>query len=156
MVVYFLRHAEAEPDAGTDFDRKLAAKGLEQAEKMAKFIARNGLQPELIITSPVVRARQTAKIVSQKLGEIDLVVEEWLACGMTPEACLEGIRAYEHKASLMVVGHEPDFSGAIARLLGLASQEAINVRKASLTAIEIETLQPGLGRLEFFTPVRIV
>ena len=156
MVVYFLRHAEAEPDAGTDFDRKLTTKGLEQAEKMAKFILRNGLQPELIISSPVVRARQTAKIISQKLGDADLVVEGWLACGMTPESCLDELRAYEQKASVMVVGHEPDFGYAIAHLLGLASADAINVRKASLTAIEIETLQPGRGRLEFFTPVRIV
>lgn len=156
MVVYFLRHAEAEPDAGTDFDRKLTTKGLEQAEKMAKFILRNGLQPELIISSPVVRARQTAKIISQKLGDADLVVEDWLACGMSPESCLEELRAYEQKASVMVVGHEPDFGYAIAHLIGLANADAINVRKASLTAIEIETLQPGHGRLEFFTPVRIV
>jgi len=156
MVVYFLRHAEAEPDAGTDFDRKLTTKGLEQAEKMAKFILRNGLQPELIISSPVVRARQTAKIVSQKLGDADLVVESWLACGMSAESCLEELQAYAKKSSVMVVGHEPDFSHAIAHLIGLGHAEAINVRKASLTAIEIETLQPGQGRLEFFTPVRIV
>jgi len=156
MVVYFLRHAEAEPDAGTDFDRKLTTKGLEQAEKMGKFILRNGLQPELIISSPVVRARQTAKIISQKLGDADLVIESWLACGMRPDACLEEIKVYEHKSSIMVVGHEPDFSGAIAHLLGMADPEAIDVRKASLTAIEIETLQPGYGRLQFFTPVRIV
>lgn len=61
MTIGFLRHAEAEDGHGSDFGRKLTPKGLEQAAKAGKFFQRNGLLPDLIVTSPVVRARQTPR-----------------------------------------------------------------------------------------------
>ena len=156
MIVYFLRHAEAEPDARRDFDRELTVKGLEQAEKAGKFFARNGLLPDLIITSPVVRARQTARIVAQRLGDIDLVEEPWLACGMRPETCLRELGNYANKPAVLVVGHEPDFSQAIASLIGLHDPGNLHVRKASLTAISMPTIAPGAATMEFLVPARLM
>lgn len=155
MVVYFLRHAEAEPDADNDFDRKLTPKGLEQAEKAGKFCARNGLVPDLIVSSPVLRAKQTAKIVAQKLGA-DLAEVHWLACGMANETCLKELRAMERHGSVMLVGHEPDFSEAAAFLLGLPDSDAVKIRKASLTAVDLPEIRPGRGQLQFLVPVRLM
>ncbi len=156
MLLYFLRHAEAEAEVTTDFDRKLTPKGLEQADKVGKFCARFGLIPDVILTSPVVRAEQTARAVSKRLDDRELVVERWLACGMSPEICLESLQACAKFDHVMLVGHEPDFSGAISACLGLPEPDNFNIRKASLTAIAMPRLRAGTGRLEFTIPVRLM
>lgn len=156
MVVHFLRHADAEPDVAPDFNRRLTSKGLEQAEKVGKFLVRYGLIPDIIVSSPVVRAWQTAKIAAQKLGEVELVEGRWLACGMTPETCLRELTAYTEKSSVLLVGHEPDFSEAIASLIGLHDSNGIKVRKASLTAVDLFQIAPGKGELQFSVPVRLM
>jgi phosphohistidine phosphatase len=156
MTVYFLRHADAEPDAARDFERKLTPKGLEQAEKAGKFLVRHGLVPALILTSPVVRARQTAKIVARRLGDADLVEERWLACGMSPESCLRELAVHQHLESVLLVGHEPDFSETISALTGLPDPVNLNIRKASLTAVDLPRLEPGAGQLQFLVPSRLM
>jgi phosphohistidine phosphatase len=156
MVAYFLRHADAEPRIVSDHERKLTPKGLEQAEKAGKFLARCGLLPEIILTSPVVRALQTAKIVSEKLGETELSEVDWLACGMTAETCLIELKACQGKASVLLVGHEPDFSETISTMLGLKDPAAIKVRKASLTGVELLDFQAGQGQLHLLVPARLM
>lgn len=156
MVVYFLRHADAEPDVAPDFNRQLTAKGLEQAEKVGKFLVRYGLLPEVIISSPVVRAWQTARIVAQKLGNAEVAEGRWLACGMDPETCLEELRPYTKTPSILLVGHEPDFGDAISSLIGLPDPAGLKIRKASLTAVDLPHLAAGRGELQFSVPVRLM
>lgn len=156
MVVYFLRHAEAESGTGSDAKRKLTTKGLEQAEKVGRFLVTYGLLPEAILTSPLVRAKQTAKLVAKKLGRVGMIEAPWLACGMSPDTCLEGLRPYAELGSLVLVGHEPDFSRTIAAFLGEIPPGAIHVRKASLTAIDLRELKPGGGCLQFLIPSRLM
>ena len=156
MLVYFLRHADAEPDVAPDFNRQLTPKGLEQGEKVGKFLARSGLLPEVIVSSPVVRAWQTAKIVAQKLGNVEVAEGRWLACGMNPESCLEELRPYSKNASVLLVGHEPDFGEAIASLIGLPDPAGLKIRKASLTAVDLPHLVAGRGELQFSVPVRLM
>ncbi len=156
MVVSFLRHAEAEDEKTSDFERKLTPKGLGQAEKVGAFCARYGLVPGLIVTSPVVRAEQTARIVARKLGDCPLAVERWLACGMSPATCLGELAGFAKFESLMLVGHEPDFSRTIAMLIGLNDSDAIQIRKSSLTVIDVRHFRSGGGRLEYVVPVRLM
>ncbi|MCK9588485.1 MAG: phosphoglycerate mutase family protein [Terrimicrobiaceae bacterium] len=155
MTIGFLRHAEAEDGKGSDFDRKLTPKGLDQAAKAGKFCLRNGLLPDLIITSPLVRARQTAGIVAEITG-CDLIEGRWLACGMEPADCLREIAVYSHKNFVLLVGHEPDFSSAIAGLLGLPDPSALKIRKASLTVLDLVEPGPGCGQLQFLIPARLM
>ena len=155
MMLCFLRHAEAEDSAASDHERKLTPKGLEQAAKAGKFLARAGILPDLIITSPVVRAKQTAAIVSHLLG-VDLVEARWLSCGMEPKDCLSGISAFSSKESILLVGHEPDFSETIAALIGLSDPSALKIRKASLVVIDLAGLNPGCGQLQFLIPARLL
>jgi phosphohistidine phosphatase len=156
MLLYFLRHAEAEDEVTTDFDRRLTPKGLEQADKAGKFCVRFGLVPDIILSSPVVRAEQTAKAVSKRLDDREIVIERWIACGMTPDACLESLSAYAKFDHVMLVGHEPDFSETIAALIGMPDGGHMNIRKASLTAVDLPRLRAGMGRLEFTIPVRLM
>ena len=57
---------------------------------------------------------------------------------------------------MLLVGHEPDFSDTIAALLGLADPDALNIRKASLTGIELSGFTAGAGRLQLLVPVRLM
>ena len=156
MLLYFLRHAEAEDEVTTDFARELTPKGLEQAEKVGKFCVRFGLIPDVILSSPVVRAEQTARAVSMRLDGRSVIVEPWLACGMSPEMCLDALAAFAKFKHVMLVGHEPDFSAAIAACIGLPDPDHVAVRKASLNVIDLPRLRAGTGRLEFSIPARLM
>ncbi|MGH8048037.1 MAG: SixA phosphatase family protein [Chthoniobacterales bacterium] len=156
MLLYFLRHAEAEDEVTSDFDRKLTPKGLEQADKVAKFCVRFGLIPDIILSSPVIRAEQTAQAVSRRLDGRELVIERWIACGMTPETCIESLGAYAKFEHVMIVGHEPDFGETIAALVGMPDSSHLHIRKASLTVVDMPRLRAGAGRLEFSVPVRLM
>jgi phosphohistidine phosphatase len=155
MMLFLLRHADAEDFASSDFDRALTAKGLEQSAKVGKFCSRNGLRPGLILSSPVVRAIQTAGIVGEAL-DMEPVVEPSLACGMAPSTLLRVLAAHTRLDSVMVVGHEPDLGNAASNLIGLADPCSILVRKASLTAIDIPWLEAGGGQLHWSVPVRLM
>ena len=155
MTIGFLRHAEAEDVAASDFGRRLTTKGLEQAAKVGKFCMRNGFVPDLIITSPVVRARQTAEIVAETT-ECELVEGSWLACGMEAADCFKEIAALSQKNFVILVGHEPDFSEVIGCLIGLIDPSCLKIRKASLTVVDIAATEQGCGQLQFMIPARLM
>lgn len=152
MRLYFLRHAEAEPDFLDDYNRRLTPKGVEQTEKVTQFCQRNGLFPDLVLTSPVVRARQTADKVFGKMGGSEIVECAWLACGMTPATLMDELAGYAKFANVCLVGHEPDFSESIAFLSG----SRLNVRKASLTLVDLPSVRSGAGELQFSIPARLM
>jgi phosphohistidine phosphatase len=156
MVAYLLRHADAEPRTNSDHQRKLTSKGREQAERVGKFLVRCGLLPEMILTSPLVRARQTARIVAEALNNSEVIEVDWLACGMTAETCLTELKARQRAESVLLVGHEPDFSEAIAEILGVKDPGAIKIRKAALTGIELLDFQLGQGQLHFLVPAKLM
>lgn len=155
MQLLLLRHANADTVAVVDDERPLSSKGREQAHKVASFCKRNDLAPALILTSPLRRADETARIVSRELG-VELVTEDWLASGMEPAAALEGLKQYQSHETVMIVGHEPDFSTLAAWLTGLPDSSNIHIRKASLTALDLQSLQEGTARLEFSIPCRLM
>lgn len=155
MLLYLLRHANADTVAERDDDRTLSEKGEEQARSVAKFCEDRDLIPELILTSPLRRTQQTAAPVSKKLGA-EVLVAPWLASGMMPETAVEELRAYQHFQSVMIVGHEPDFSLLIAHLLGLPDHAQFIVRKASLTLLEFHSIRAGQAFLHFTLPHRLM
>ncbi len=155
MIIYFLRHADAEDFTGNDFERKLTIKGLDQAARVGNFCKRYSIQPEVFLTSPLVRARQTAEIVGKKTG-VTPVIADWLACGMTPATLIEKLQPLSTKSSVLLVGHEPDLSTAVSYLLGLPEPVNLPIRKASLTAIDAPWLDQGSGMLEFSIPPKFV
>ena len=154
MLLYLLRHAEAEPHCADDFSRRLTEKGGKQARRVGCFMKEQCMRPDLILTSPVVRARETAGIVSRILGKTDISEVPWAACGMNPERALAEIQAYSRFKSILLVGHEPDFSSLVSTLLDLGKSSSVNISKASLTQIEAQRLVPGAGVLQLLLPVK--
>ncbi len=166
MQLFLLRHAEAEPDAVSDAKRALTAKGAKQAETIGKFCLEHGFVPEMILSSPLTRAVETARLVARELNLSKFVqVEEFLRAGMTTERALSGLRESlvgltkreksSEGASIMLVGHEPDFSDFAGVLIGGRS-ESVHFRKATLMGITLPELKPGAGTIEFLLPVRCV
>jgi phosphohistidine phosphatase len=156
MNLYLLRHAEAEAEAASDRERRLTDRGREQARTVARFCARHDLYPERILTSPMIRAQQTAQIVADALKIADRVeICGFAAAGMTTETALAGLKSFTAHPSVLLVGHEPDFSEFVAALLG-GEQECIRFRKASLAKVTLPKLKAGVGRLEFLLPVKFL
>jgi phosphohistidine phosphatase len=156
MNLYLLRHAEAEEEAASDGKRQLTERGREQARVVGRFCARHDLYPERILTSPLTRAQQTAKILADELKIGDRVqVCSFATAGMTMAAALEGLKPFTEHPSVLLVGHEPDFSEFVAGLIG-GEDECIRFRKASLAKVALPKLKPGVGRLEFLVPVKFL
>ncbi|MEX1117199.1 MAG: histidine phosphatase family protein, partial [Terrimicrobiaceae bacterium] len=142
--------------AADDFSRRLTPKGMAQAEKVGMFFLRGGLEPDLVIASPVVRARETAEALCAKVGRVGLKTGGWLGCGMSAESCFQELEAFRELPMVVLVGHEPDFGEAISWILGIESSGGVHVRKASLTAVSISSFARGGGRLEFSVPARLM
>lgn len=155
MLLYLLRHADADTPAASDDARTLSEKGQAQAEKVARFCEAHEMHLSLVLTSPVRRAHETAQIVSAKM-RAEMIIAPWLACGMHPASALEELSAYRSQGSVMLIGHEPDFSQFAAHLIGLPTNTALHVRKASLTLIGLDFFRPSAGRLEFSIPCKLM
>jgi phosphohistidine phosphatase len=150
--LYVLRHAHAgDPMAwtGPDEVRPLSDKGEKQAERLGRFLAGVRFAPDAILTSPKVRARQTAEVVAGHLG-LGVSVDDRLAGGFGVST-LEAILGDAGDPSRpMVVGHDPDFSELVAELCGATE---IPMRKGALARIDIERpLEAGTGTLRWLVP----
>ena len=156
MILYLLRHAEAVDQAESDAARELTQKGIAQARRVGKFCRKYKFIPAIILTSPLKRAEQTARNVAKEIQNAEFIVDPGLSAGMQPETALDELKAYAQFPSLMLVGHEPDFSLLAAYLLGIPLRESLRLRKASLTAIMLDALRPGTGVLHFTIPPKLM
>ena len=152
MILYFLRHGLAGDRISWqegDHVRPLSDKGKERMHQEAGKIASLDLGIDCIITSPLTRALQTAQIVAEHLGmQDDLIVDERLAPGFDHDSLAEILHAYPKVKSLLLVGHEPDFSETISAIIGGGR---IVCKKGSLAKVNIaeETME---GVLEWLAP----
>jgi len=157
MIVYFLRHGLAE-DRETwkeaDALRPLTDKGKMQMGLTAEMIS--ALVPDLdaIITSPLVRAKQTALIVAKKLDmEESLIEEARLSPGFGPEELVEIIKERSGAEGLILVGHEPDFSLVVSQLIGGGR---LVFKKGGLARVDLYALDPPQGELVWLIPPKVL
>ena len=154
MELYLLRHAEAEDDPSNDEQRALTTKGEKQAKSVGKFCQNHSIIPEMILSSPLRRAQETAQVFARELDLPKVVqLEEFLRPGMTAERAFSGLEKYLEKASILLVGHEPDFSKLAGSLVGTQA-ENIHFRKATLMSVNLPEMKSGAGTIEFLIPVR--
>ena len=155
MRLYFLRHGRADRDAwsGTDFARPLTAEGVARLERTAVRLARLGLRPDAILTSPLVRARQTAEIAAAGLGREDRLREDdRLAGGFGPDALAAILADHADAAELLLVGHEPAFSETVGALTG----GDVTCKKGSLVRVDLHATAPPAGTLVWLLPPRLL
>jgi phosphohistidine phosphatase len=150
--LHFLRHAHAgDPEAwtGDDAARPLSDKGEKQAERLGAFLAGVGFKPDAIVTSPKLRAAQTAEIVARHLG-IQISFDDRLAGAFEVETLETLLHDAGDPVRPVVVGHDPDFSDVLAELSGASE---LPMPKGALTRIDIERpLRAGGGTLHWLVP----
>jgi phosphohistidine phosphatase len=155
LELYLLRHAHAGNPAewtGDDAVRPLSQKGRRQARALGRFLAERGFGPDAIVSSPKVRARQTADIVADSIG-IAVTVDERLA-GPLDLDVLAAVVASAGGDQIVLVGHDPDFSELCATLCGAGEMP---LRKGALARIDVALpLAPGIGKLRWLVPPELL
>ena len=127
--LWLLRHGDAEPDARTDADRRLTPKGERQARAAGAALAAEGVRFAAVLTSPRVRALDTARLACEALG-IEPIVHEPLSGGFDAEQA----RSLLQSEPVLLVGHEPDFSQIVADLTG----GRIDLKKGGIAVVRVE------------------
>jgi phosphohistidine phosphatase len=130
-VIYLLRHGEAERGDGDDAARRLTPKGERQSEEAGRALARLGVKIDACLTSPKVRAADTAELACRALGVDPEVVGELTGDEFDSGSLAAG------RGETMLVGHEPYLSNEIARLTGAKAK----LRKGGLAIVDGGTLQ---------------
>lgn len=157
MMLYFLRHgiaAAREEWTAADALRPLTEKGKQRLNQVAAFLADQRLGIELIITSPLLRCAQTAEIAARRLEMPDrLVADERLAPGFGPVTLAKVVRSHPDVLSLMLVGHEPDFSATIGHLIGGGR---VVCKKGGVACVNVPDTRAMAGELEWLLPPALV
>ena len=124
-MIWLLRHGDAE-NTSPDAERKLTAKGEQQARAAGKALAALGVRIDACLASPKVRARDMARLACEELG-IEVTLEPALGGGeFEPEELAAG------RGDVLLVGHDPDFSQAVRDLTGARVQ----LSKGALAGVE--------------------
>ena len=143
MKLIFVRHAAAiERSIGiSEETRYLTSEGRIFFRKTARTMLKNGIEPSLILTSPLIRAVQTAEILAETLSYIGpLVVADELAPGFDIPALQKLFSTYQSVNELVLVGHEPDLSSIVVSLLNLPS--GFNFKKGAAIKLKFDPARP--------------
>jgi phosphohistidine phosphatase len=157
--LYLIRHgiAEERGDAWPDDSKRpLTAEGTSRLRKSARGLVRLGVAFDVILTSPLVRARQTADVVASVYDpRPHIVTAEALAPGGAFQALLAELEKQARRTRLALVGHEPGIGELAARFAG--SRHPLEFKKGALCRIDVEALPPaGPGTLRWLLTPRIM
>lgn len=153
LELYLIRHGVA-ADRGKDWPddskRPLTPEGIARLRKVACGLNAIDVSFDQIVTSPLVRARQTADVFSEDLtSKPPVVTSDALAPAGTPAAVIQEITKHIRKARVALVGHEPNLGELAAQLMGARSPLAF--KKGGICRIDFDILPPkGAGRLCWF------
>jgi phosphohistidine phosphatase len=157
-----LRHAKSvqDPTYGIDRERPLAERGRVDAEAMGRFLAQTEIVPDLITSSPAVRARQTAELLARNAGYSGGIRWEEAVYAAGPDALLAVVRGLPDQAGhALMVGHNPGFEELAALLIGTECGVTLPTAAAVHFEIDVETWSEvcaGAGRLQWLVTPRLV
>ena len=145
MILLFLRHGKAgSPRPKDDDARELTEKGRAALRAAEPLWRRLDLRPDVVISSPLPRALQTAELFCEAVGG-EPVTDDGLLPGATWGRMARALAAHPDASRVMFVGHEPDLSAAMVELTGAAS---IRLRKGGLGCLEFDGVpKPGSGEI---------
>ncbi|MGA2089899.1 MAG: phosphoglycerate mutase family protein [Endomicrobiales bacterium] len=143
--LYFLRHANAvlrgTPGYPND-DRPLTDEGIEKFIQSAKGIKRLVDCFDVIITSPLKRAHETAAILAREMGlEERIVVTDHLRPGSNLRLLLACLEKFKSKQQILLVGHEPDMSALISRFVG-SNHPVVTMKKGAFCRVDVDAFPP--------------
>jgi phosphohistidine phosphatase len=144
MEIYLFRHgiAEISGPGQSDSARALTDQGRKKVAEVIRTARRAAFEPSLIVSSPYLRAVQTAEIAAHELKYRGQVVRtEALVPHGSPEGVWAELRDYRDESAVLLAGHEPLLSHLVAYLLA-APALRVEMKKAALVRIDVETLGP--------------
>jgi len=160
MILYIIRHAWAghfgDPRWPSDFQRPLSSEGRERFFCVANILVKRGVAPEVIVTSPLIRCRETADILADCLSRRPPVVE---LDALSPGSDLEELLKWTAQQSNLCreiawVGHAPDVNRLISQLIGDDSAW-IRLAKGAVAAIRFdESIGSGQGELRWLATAK--
>ena len=158
MRLLIIRHAAAVP-SGTpgiaDDDRPLTPRGKARFRAAAKGLAQMTPRPDVLLTSPLPRARQTAEIAARAFTRLEPRIEPALASGRI-ESIVAALAKEPRDATVAIVGHEPVLAGLLARLVGAPRGEPFAFKKGGAALVDLPDGPLAAGRLVWFVKPRIL
>ena len=160
--LYIMRHglAVARGSVGfaDDAERPLQPEGKEKMREIADGLKRVGVELDWVVTSPLVRAMETAKIIAESLASTTAMdVCEAMRPGGSPEDVIAFLAKRPSRTRVLVVGHEPDLSELAARLIGAGSHANLVFKKGGCAMVSFEDFPPrSPGQLEWWLPPRLM
>jgi phosphohistidine phosphatase len=161
MEIYVVRHGIAidreDPKSPPDPDRYLTEEGIEKTKRVAAAMASLSASPDLLLSSPYVRAMQTAEIFAtaleypkQKIRRSDLLLP-----GAEPSLFFRELAKDKQSSTIFVFGHAPQLNDLIACALG-AKQHITSLKKAGVALIELKRVSPPNGQLIWLAPPKLL
>ncbi len=139
MQLYFVRHGKAVATgewSGAERDRPLTADGRDEMRAAARGLRKLSVAPDVILTSPFARARETADLIANALGTPPQVLDE-LAPGATLRGLESALAAQAGTAALLFTGHEPDLSAVIGELIGVGGPARVEMKKGACCRVDL-------------------
>jgi phosphohistidine phosphatase len=162
MKLYLLRHGIAVDRIGgaihNDFQRPLTENGREELKVVGAALKRLNVKADLMISSPLVRARQTAEIIKSALNSPrEIEIAEALAPGGGVSDLYKFLRPFSQLDEIFLVGHEPDMGRLAGNLLWSGPEFDMPFKKAGICRIDINDVPPNIpGRLKWFLTPKII
>jgi len=138
MDLFVLRHGKAEQSSedAEDSTRALTARGRKEIRDIARWMRKEKFQFDTIASSPLIRASETAGIVARVLDQKDrLVVWDELAPGGDPDTVCYHATQSSNNESVLIVGHEPELSALVGRIISGGATVSVILSKGSLAKI---------------------
>ena len=157
--LYLIRHgiaAERGENYPDDTKRPLTAEGIQKLRREGKALVSLDVSFDVILTSPLVRTRQTAETIASVFRTAPPIINvQALAPGGTHNAIVDELSRQHRRHHIAIVGHEPGIGELAARLMGL--RRALDFKKGAICRIDVAALPPaGPGQLRWFLTPRIL
>ena len=158
MRLLIIRHATAVPHGTPDMpddERPLTKKGERRFRRAAEGLARIVKRPDALLSSPLPRARRTAEIAAKEWGRVEVQDEPALAGGSFNEIAT-ALGRFPTESMVAIVGHEPDLSTVLGRLLGTSHGERLTFKKGGAALTDVPGSLSEGGTLVWYLPPRIL
>lgn len=161
MQLYIVRHGIAidreDPKCPAEAERYLTEEGVEKTKQVAKGVAALGVTGDLLITSPYVRAAQTAEIFADALDYRRQRIRrnELLLPGSEPTLLFRELAREKQASKVFIFGHAPHLDGVIAAALG-SKKHLASLKKAGVALIELKRISPPMGVLTWLATPKML
>jgi phosphohistidine phosphatase len=146
-----MRHASAADVAPSDAERPLTPAGRDEASVTGRALLKLGANPTTILSSPLLRARETATIVARELGlPSEIIPCDLLANSHTTTDLLRALQRPQPPREALLVGHMPGVADDLAVILGTESASGLSFGRATIACVELARPLAGHGELVWF------